>query len=407
MVRLLHFSDLHLGAESYGRFDPETGLSSRLGDFLDALDRLIDFALQNDIHAVLFAGDVYKSCDPSPTHQREFAQRIGKLGRAGIPTVLLAGNHDTPSTRGRANSIEIFEALQAENVHTINAPKVLRIETRAGPVQVAGLPWFSRSSLMAREDQRGKSLAELEQTIIDWLEQAVAMMVEELDGKSPAVLMTHGSVFGAVYSSERKTILGGEPVLPLSMCINPAFDYVALGHIHKYQVLNEKHPLIVYSGSVERIDFGEEKEDKGWVVAEVSRGEATHRFVPSGARSFITVRVECLAGDPMDAIREALDGKNVADAVVRVILSTTPELEALIDDKELRRLLKGAFHVAGVVRDVKHPNRMRLGSDAIEALKPRELLERYFQYRQLPPDRVDVLLAAADQLMQEDGVDSP
>jgi DNA repair protein SbcD/Mre11 len=401
MVRLLHFADLHLGAESYGRFNPETGLSTRLDDFLAALDRVTDYALNNDIHLVLFAGDAYKTCDPSPTHQREFARRIGSLGRAGIPTVLLTGNHDVPNARGRANTVEIFEALEAENVYVASRPQTLRLDTRGGPVQIVTLPWFNRSALLAKDEHRNETLEEVEETIIQKLERIVAGEVEGLNPDAPAVFLAHGSVFGAVYSSERKTILGRDPMLPAGLCNNPAFDYVALGHIHKHQALNA-HPPVVYSGSVERIDFGEEAEEKGFVVAEVSHGQADWRFVPSQARRFVTIRVEANEGDPMEAIQQALASANVAEAVVRVIIQTKPELEPLIDERELRRLLKDAFHVAAVIRDVERPSRLRLGSEStIAALVPRDLLERYFQYRELPPDRIEALLVRADALMED------
>ncbi|HJW87988.1 MAG TPA: metallophosphoesterase, partial [Dehalococcoidia bacterium] len=71
-MKLLHFSDLHLGVETYGHIDPATGLSSRLGDFLRCLDVVVDRALEGDVDLVLFCGDAYKSRRPEPTEQREF-----------------------------------------------------------------------------------------------------------------------------------------------------------------------------------------------------------------------------------------------------------------------------------------------------------------------------------------------
>ncbi|WP_200907442.1 metallophosphoesterase family protein, partial [Ardenticatena maritima] len=71
MPRILHFSDLHIGTENYGRINPETGLSTRLEDFLRAFDFVVDYALENDVDLVLFTGDAFKNRDPSPTHQRE------------------------------------------------------------------------------------------------------------------------------------------------------------------------------------------------------------------------------------------------------------------------------------------------------------------------------------------------
>ena len=104
MVRILHLADIHLGMENYGRTDPATGLSTRLGDFLRTLDEALDWALDNDVHLVLIAGDVYKNRDPSPTVQREFARRIARLSKAGLPTYLIVGNHDLPNAWARADT---------------------------------------------------------------------------------------------------------------------------------------------------------------------------------------------------------------------------------------------------------------------------------------------------------------
>ncbi len=60
--------------ENYGRVDPVTGLSSRLGDFLRTLNFALDWALENDVHLVVIAGDIFKNRDPTPTVQREFAK---------------------------------------------------------------------------------------------------------------------------------------------------------------------------------------------------------------------------------------------------------------------------------------------------------------------------------------------
>ena len=115
-MRILHFSDLHIGVENYGRIDPQTGLSTRLIDFLSSLDQVVEFALTENVDLVILAGDAYKGRDPSQTHQREFATRLAKLSHAGIPTFLLVGNHDLPSAVSRANAVEIFSTLEVPHV---------------------------------------------------------------------------------------------------------------------------------------------------------------------------------------------------------------------------------------------------------------------------------------------------
>ena len=128
MVRIVHLADVHLGVENYGRLDPATGLSTRLTDFLQGVDAAIDMALEIEADLVVFAGDAYKTRDPSPTYQREFARRIRRLSQAGLPTVLAAGNHDVPNAVGRAHTMEIFATLDVENVYVARSPEVIDVD---------------------------------------------------------------------------------------------------------------------------------------------------------------------------------------------------------------------------------------------------------------------------------------
>ncbi|MBA7577645.1 3',5'-cyclic adenosine monophosphate phosphodiesterase CpdA [subsurface metagenome] len=145
-MKIIHFADLHLGVENYGRLDPTTGLSSRLGDFLNALDRLVDYALENKVDLVLFCGDAYRSREPTQTQQREFAKRINRLATNGIPVFLLIGNHDLPNAVGRATSTEIFDTLAVKNVYVSSRPNFHQVKTlvvlrlaEVQPLQAAGI----------------------------------------------------------------------------------------------------------------------------------------------------------------------------------------------------------------------------------------------------------------------------
>src|SRR3990172_9245188 len=129
-MKIIHFADLYLGVETYGKINPETGVSTRLDDFLAALDKLVDYALESKIDLVLFCGDAYKSREPSQTQQREFAKRINRLASAGITIFILVGNHDLPNAIGKATSTEIFHTLAVKNVYVSNKPEVRRIETK-------------------------------------------------------------------------------------------------------------------------------------------------------------------------------------------------------------------------------------------------------------------------------------
>ena len=132
-MRLLHFADLHIGIEAYGHIDPSTGLHTRVQDFVRSLEFVIGLAIREKVDLVLFAGDAYKNCDPSPTHQRELACQIRRLQQAAIPLVIVVGNHDTPTAFGKATSVDIFTALGIEDTWVIRRPQLLEVETRGGP----------------------------------------------------------------------------------------------------------------------------------------------------------------------------------------------------------------------------------------------------------------------------------
>jgi exonuclease SbcD len=401
MIRLLHFSDLHLGVENYGRLDPSTGLSTRLGDFLHALDSVVDYALAEDVHLVVFCGDVYHTVHPSPTNQREFARRIHRLSEAGIPVFLLIGNHDLPLATGKAASIEIFDTLDVPNVTVASVVGTHRIETKAGPMQVVALPWPVRSHFLAKTQLKGMTTDQINAELATLVTKLVRREIEVLDQELPTVLAAHITVFGAEtsYGTGTSVFRGQDVIIPQSLLANPAFDYVALGHMHKHQILREAHPPVIYPGSVERIDFGEEDEQKGFVFVELEKGEARFEFVPLQVRDFLTIEVKARGDDPTSEVLERIASHDIRDKVVRLIVRLTAEQEPLLRDNEIFRALADAFHVAAVVKDVERPVRLRIGGRNYEEMTALQILETYLNTKELPRDRAEALLKHAQELL--------
>jgi exonuclease SbcD len=409
MIKLLHLADLHIGMENHGRIDPATGLHTRLIDYLARLDEAIDVGLDAGADLVLIAGDVYKSRTPNPTHQREFAKRIQRIRRAGLPVVILTGNHDISPTAGRAHSIEIFETLTVEGVTIADRARLHLIETRAGVLQLIALPWVTRHALLTREELRLASFLEVEAMLLQRVDNFLQKTAEQLDPSLPAVLAAHGTIDGATVGVERQIMLGRDLLLPRGMVAQPGIDYVAMGHIHKHQVLGE-HPPIVYPGSIERIDFGEEHEDKGFVLVELEKGNTRWRFHKLAARPFVTIAVDVRnSPEPQARVALAIEKRELQGAVVRVKVEALGEQAALLRTDEIRRQIEeaGAFDVAGIAIDVERANRSRLGEagqDLLEGLTPRRALELYLRSKNTPDDRLAELLAAAEELFIEDGV---
>ncbi|MGD9393447.1 MAG: exonuclease SbcCD subunit D [Dehalococcoidia bacterium] len=409
-VKILHFADLHLGVETYGRIDPNTGLSSRLGDFLKALDKVVDYAIENKIDLVLFCGDAYKSREPTQTQQREFAKRIYRLSTSGVPIFLLIGNHDLPNAIGKATTTEIFDTLTIKNVYVSNRPEVYRIPTPSGDIQVVSLPWLRRSALLTKEDTKNLTFEQINEKMQAAMTEVVAKKAEELDPKLPAVLAAHVWVTGAKVGSESSMTIGQEHALLVSNIIHPAFDYIALGHIHKQQVLNE-NPPVVYAGSLERLDFGEADDEKGFYVVEITPDANGQRqvkfdFYPLEGRRFVTVGVKIEPDDiePTSSVLKAIAEKSdvIKEAIVRLQISLPSELEGQIRDGEIREALKEAHYFA-IAKEVRRETRVRLGEGAAEEITPAQALKAYLESKKVPAERAKVLQEYGERLIEEQG----
>ena len=312
-IRLIHTGDLHIGVQNYGRMDSATGMHTRLRDFLSTLDKLVDYAVDDKVDAVLICGDVFKNREPDVTQQREFAKRIKRLSDAGIKVYIIVGNHDLHNTAGKATSVEIYDVVKLPGVYVRRKPEVDVLETRNGPLQVAALPYTSPSNLAAE----GSSIQDISVSIRDRLGKMLDMLIQRLDADLPAVLMSHFSLIGAVPGSEKAIMLGREVTLPVGFFARPELDYVALGHIHKHQVLYEKPP-VVYCGSLDRVDFNEEREDKGFVEVSLQKGDASFEFIKLDTRPFKTFYVDATSGDPYEEVLKAVEGQVLDDAIIKI-----------------------------------------------------------------------------------------
>ena len=407
-MKILHFADLHLGVETYGHIDPATGLSSRMVDFLNVLDQIVDYALESKIDLVLFCGDAYKSREPTQTQQREFARRIRRLSDGGIPVFMLIGNHDLPNTSFRATSTEIFDTLAVKNVYVVSKPDLYVVPTASGPIQIVSLPWPRRSSMLTREETRNLSFEEIKQRIEAALTETIARDAAMLDPKIPSVLAAHIWVANARVGSENRMTIGQEPSLLLSNVANPVFDYVALGHIHRRQVLSEQPP-VVYSGSPERIDFGEEDAEKGFYVVEIGtnketgRRETRYEFHETSGRRFLTIAINVGDDDfdPTGAVLEAIakNSDKIKDAIVRVEIELTAPASGRLRDAELRDNLKEASYFT-IARTVRREVRQRLAGRSAEEITPLDALKAYLESKKTSPERLKQLLDYGDRLIK-------
>lgn len=410
-MKLLHFADAHIDMANYGRHDPETGLPVRVLDFLKSLDAIVDAAISEKVNMVIFAGDAYKDRSPAPTFQREWGRRIMRLSQAKIPTLLLIGNHDISPSTGRANALQEFDTLQVPYVHVLSKVQFLGPKDLWGlPIQVIALPWISRSAFMAdyeiqnSDDLLNDVFTKLQDKIIDKIHE----FTSQADSSLPIILTAHASIEGAKFGGERLVMLGNDLVLSGSLVKNPKFNYVAMGHIHKPQDVNkDQQPPVIYPGSIERVDFGEAKEDRFFVIADIEKGKDTtvDWIQLKGVRKFMDRRTVIKSSENVtEALKEALPSpKEMSEAIVRLSVEYPREWDALIDETALRKYTEGAFEFH-LVKRPHSESRVRIAEgQVVSSLSPLDLLEQYWLAAKV--DDAETLQKLAQEIISEDTLD--
>ncbi len=238
---------------------------------------------------------------------------------------------------------------------------------------------------------------------LTWL---VNNWLDKADPALPVILTAHASVQGAKLGSERTIMLGADLILPGSLVRDPRLDYVALGHIHKAQNMNENsHPPVIYPGSIERVDFGEAGDDKFFVTADINRGETRiqwHKL--ENIRPFIDRRVtlqsaENVTGTLISALPEPHE---IQGAIIRLTVDYVREWDTLIDEPALRRYTESAFEF----HLIKHPQieaRIRLAANqTVSSLGPLELLDQYWRAGHVETDEASALQKMAQEIIEEE-----
>ncbi|MDO9546101.1 MAG: exonuclease SbcCD subunit D [Pelolinea sp.] len=405
MIKLLHFADAHIDLARQGRRDPETGLPVRVLDFLHALDTIVDTAVAEKVDLVIFAGDAYLDRTPAPTYQREWGKRMMRLSEAGIQTIMVVGNHDVSPASGRAHTLQEFDTLQVPNIHVVSKPRLLGPDDLNGiPVQVIGIPWLNRSGLAATLTDSDTAPDKVTDELEGQITRIIEGFFDELDPALPTILTSHISVQGASYGNERSVMLGKDLVLTASLVKDKRLDYVALGHIHKAQNLNpDGHPPVIYSGSIERVDFGEIDDEKSFMLAEVEKGKQTIlKMMKLKGRPFISRSISL---DDPDAVQSQIMGAIpesdvIKDVLFRLIVTYPRDWEAMIDETAIRRAAETAFEFHFIRRPLT-PARLRIpGDKTIANLPPAELLDLYWKTIAPETNDIDAINELANEIIQ-------
>lgn len=306
-MRIVHISDSHLGFSAYSKSDPELGINQREADFYSAFAQAIDKAIELAPDIVVHAGDMFDKAQP---HNRaiSFALRqMIRLSHSGIPTLLISGNHSTPRLRETGSIFNIFEHL--EGIHPVHDPGVARIVL--GDVTVHAMP-----------------------------HSVDPPMSDALKGMAPStetrynVAVLHAGIMGS--NTYKMDDLNEQSIAMEDF--PEGLDYIALGHYHRFSKVKTG---MYYSGSTERLGFGELGQSKGLVEVDLDNGSVEFHE--------LTVR-DMLELEPVDAhdltatdiartIKSTLEENPVDGKIVRLHVNRVrPETARSLDISSIRKM---------------------------------------------------------------------
>lgn len=256
-VRLLHTSDWHLGRQFHN--------VSLLDDQRHVLQQLLVIVDEEEVDAVIVAGDVYDRAIPPAEAVTLLNETLSALCvERKVPVVMISGNHDSAQRLGFGSGLMAGAGLHViSQLDQVTEPVLLRKGDES--VAVFGVPYCTPELV---RDFSGEDLRSFDAAHTWLVDQAAAARPKDI----PSVLVSHCFVAGGEASeSERPLSVGGADTV--SWQPMQGFDYVALGHLHAPQWRGAEH--LRYSGSLLKYSFSEVSQRKGVVLVDLKAGEAT------------------------------------------------------------------------------------------------------------------------------------
>lgn len=336
-MRLVHLSDTHLGFGAYSKLDPSDAINQRESDFYHSFQQAIDKTIELKPDVVLHAGDLFDGVRPQ-NRAIDFALRqLIRLSEKGIETILISGNHSTPRLRETGSIFRIFEHLP--HIHSIHEPGCT--EVKLGDLTVHAIPHSVSPSL------------------VDVVSEARPSSKTRFN-----VLVLHAGIIGSdIYKMDEFN----EQTVPLE-CVKGDWDYTALGHYHEFKKVASR---TYYSGSTDRLGFGELDQKKGIVEVDLESGNV--EFHELRVRDMVELpRIDAsglASSEILSEARSVISGAAIDEKIVRLVTSNVaPEAYRSLDVPAIRRLGASALHFELKVEPIESEGMKDSGSTQIGLL---------------------------------------
>ena len=401
-MKILHTADWHIGKVLYKH------------PLYEEMDRFFEFLLETikkeKIDLLLVSGDIFDSSNPSIRDKKIYFDTIIKLYQAKIRVIITGGNHDSI---GELNAPK--QVLSAINTTVVGgAPEniedqIIEIfdENNEKALVVLAVPFLRDRDL--RKDQVDKTYADRAAAIKAGIKdhyQKLADICEEKHNTHPVIAMGHLFAEGSSTSESERDIHIGNQAAVKSTVFPSTFDYVALGHIHRPQLVS-KQEHIRYSGSPIALSFSEKGDKKSMEIIDItdSKIQSIKQIAIPKYRSLISISGKLKEVEEklkkfksVDPLPAFLELKIKEETFSALTIAKVEELVSSYQDHEFLKILKHQTNFEKGQQDTAALFQTGLN---IEDISPKQVFKKRLEAEELEEEKQTMLLDAFQELLEE------
>lgn len=339
-MKIVICGDAHIGAIFQMGGPNKSGGNTRIDDYERTLNYIVDYAIKNEVSAFIQTGDAFDSRTPAPEHMNILSQALKRLSMANIISVVIMGNHDYRRNGDSFTSaISSLAAKDYSNVRIVLEPEILKLTTKEyGDANLVLIPYRDRRMYGGKTTFEDSELYKKE----------ISELIDTCDTSIPTIAVGHNFFFNGSYND-----YGGAEILAHTDTFKKC-DLIAMGHYHQFKIINKRQPIAIYTGSMEKLNFGDEKIDKYFLDYNTSSKQMKVLKCPTRNLADLSLDLSTLVHDDFyDNFKGSILNLQLEDKIVRLKILVKDSLLSFIKKNDLEKILydKGAFYVSKIITE--------------------------------------------------------
>ncbi len=380
VLRILHTADWHLGKTLEGR--------SRLEEQAQFMDELVEIVEREKVDVILMAGDVFDTVNPPALAEQLFYEGISRLSNNGKrPISIIAGNHDSPDRLLAAAPLAMKQGISIIGYPTIQVQDIY-VPTTSETLKLAALPYPSESRLAEVLSEVNDELA-LRNKYDERIKGMFDFMSEQFSPNTVNIAMSHLYVQGGSSSDSERPIEVGGAYTVAGTSLPKQAQYVALGHLHRPQMIKRAETIARYSGSPLAYSFSEAGYTKSVSIIDVVPGkeaEVTEVYLSSGRPL-----VKWKATEGVAQVHHWLESQKDQQAWIDLEIHVTNAL-SIEEIQRIRKAHAGIIHIRPIFEEELQQTEVAASTN----LPIDELFKRFYERQtggaKLEPELLQVFL---------------